>query len=228
MKYTKIPTDTFEKLQINAGFITTEFDPATGEAAPYFATTGGITFVTNPEFSDFGEDVDNCPKNTKELKRLISVSPVLSGTAVSVDSEVCKRLMGAATLTQGEAGIGTANERLVPSLELDPETDFADIWLIADYSNINGEETGKGIAVHLMNALNTAGFQWTTTDRGKGNFAFEFTGHVSIEAQTVLPYEVYLLGTYESGNSDANSDTPNPNVVAPSNTRTRAKATDNE
>ena len=28
-KFTQIPTDTFKKLQLNAGILTTEFDPAT-------------------------------------------------------------------------------------------------------------------------------------------------------------------------------------------------------
>ena len=30
MKFTKIPSDAFQKLQINAGILTTDFTPATG------------------------------------------------------------------------------------------------------------------------------------------------------------------------------------------------------
>lgn len=205
-RYTKIPTDTFEKLQINAGFITTEFDPTTGVAAPYFATTGGITFASNPEYTDFGEDVDNCPKNTKELKRLTGMNPTLSGTAVTVDAAICKRFIGAADITTPPAAMGKDSAIVTPRMELDAENDFADIWFIGDYTNENGEQDGRGIALRLINAFNTAGFQWATTDRGKGNFAFEFTGHVSIANQTQIPFEVYFLG---AGGSDAT----NPNVV---------------
>ena len=64
MKFTKIPADTFKQLQINAGVILSEFTPATGafDAENQIgATTGGITFSATPTFSDYGEDVDNCP-----------------------------------------------------------------------------------------------------------------------------------------------------------------------
>ena len=43
-----------------------------------------------------------------------------------------------------------------------------------------------------MNALNTGGFQIKSTDKGKGNFAFTFTGHYSMAAQDTVPYEVYI------------------------------------
>lgn len=66
MKYTRIPVDTFQKLQMNAGVLARNFDPETGEVAEedlVGATTGGISFSANSEFTDFGEDIDNCPKN---------------------------------------------------------------------------------------------------------------------------------------------------------------------
>ena len=75
MKFTKIPSDAFQKLQINAGILTTDFTPATGtigEAGQIGATTGGVNFTATPAYSDFGEDIDNCPKNMKELKKLDS------------------------------------------------------------------------------------------------------------------------------------------------------------
>lgn len=68
MKFTKIPSDTFQKLQINAGILTTDFTPATGtvgESGQIGATSGGINFTATPTFSDFGDDIDNCPKNIK-------------------------------------------------------------------------------------------------------------------------------------------------------------------
>ena len=68
MKFTKIPSDTFQKLQINAGILTTDFTPATGtigEAGQIGATTGGVSFAATPTYSDYGEDIDNCPKNVR-------------------------------------------------------------------------------------------------------------------------------------------------------------------
>ena len=65
-KFTKIPADTFKQLQINAGVVLSEFTPATGTFEPenqIGATTGGVTFSATPTYSDYGSDVDNCPKN---------------------------------------------------------------------------------------------------------------------------------------------------------------------
>ena len=57
MKFTKIPSDAFQKLQINAGILTTDFTPATGEigaAGQIGATTGGVSFTATPTYSDYG------------------------------------------------------------------------------------------------------------------------------------------------------------------------------
>ena len=56
-KFTQIPTDTFRKLQLNAGVLTTDFEPSTGTitASKIFgATTGGVSFEATPEYADFG------------------------------------------------------------------------------------------------------------------------------------------------------------------------------
>ena len=73
MKFTKIPTTTFQELQLNAGILASEFVPATGTLTDtdiLGATSGGVNFTAVPSFIDLGNDVDNCPKNTKELKKL--------------------------------------------------------------------------------------------------------------------------------------------------------------
>ena len=79
MKFTKIPSDAFQKLQINAGILTTDFTPSTGaigEAGQIGATTGGVNFTATPTYSDFGEDIDNCPKNVQyscQLNRIVAI-----------------------------------------------------------------------------------------------------------------------------------------------------------
>jgi hypothetical protein len=81
--------------------------------------------------------------------------------------------------------------KLVPRREL-KTSDFQDIWWIGDYSNVNTGANAGYCAIHLLNALNTGGFQIKSADKGKGNFAFTFTGHVSMSAQDVVPFEVYV------------------------------------
>lgn len=87
MKFTRIPETTFQKLQLNAGILLSDFTPGTGtveEEDILGATSGGVNFVATPEFSDFGEDIDNAPVNVLELKRLDSWEVTMSGTFVTV------------------------------------------------------------------------------------------------------------------------------------------------
>ena len=194
MKFTKIPSDTFQKLQINAGILTTDFTPATGtigEAGQIGATTGGVNFTATPTYSDFGEDIDNCPKNMKELKKLDSWEVKMTGTFVNADTAIAKRLCGAADIGK------TDTTKVTPRNDL-KDADFADIWLVGDYSDKNGETNGGFIAIKLLNALSTGGFQLQTSDKAKGQFAFEFTGHYSMSAQDTVPFEIYIkAGTAE-------------------------------
>ena len=55
------------------------------------------------------------------------------------------------------------------------------------------------MAIHMMNSLSTGGFAIQSSDNGKGNFAFTYTAHYSMDAQDTVPFEVYVkAGTAES------------------------------
>lgn len=192
MKFTQIPTDTFEKLQLNAGILCSGFVPATGAVTGIIgATTGGISFSDSPEFKDFGEDIDNCPKNTKELKKIDDRTVTMTGTFLTVSTATVKLLAGAADIG------ATDTTKVTPRVDL-VDADFGDIWFVGDYSDKNGATNGGYLAIHMLNALSTGGFSMQTTDKEKGQFAFEFTGHYSIEAIDTVPYEVYVkAGTAE-------------------------------
>lgn len=195
MKFTKIPSDAFQKLQINAGILTTDFTPATGtigEAGQIGATTGGINFTATPNYTDFGEDIDNCPKNMKELKRLESWEVKMTGTFVNASTAIAKSLCGAADIDTTDA------TKITPRNDI-KDADFDDIWLVGDYSDKNGAKNGGFIAIHMLNALSTGGFQLKTADKAKGQFAFEFTAHYSLAEQDKVPYEIYIkAGTEET------------------------------
>ena len=189
MKYTQIPADTFQKLQLNAGILVSSFTPATGVIGDLLgATTGGITFNSNPAYSDFGEDVDNCPNNMKELKHLDGYDPTMSGTFLTCSPALAKKLAGAADIDVSQ------NFKVVPRKDL-LAADFTEVWWIGDYSDVNtdsGQTQSAGfLAIHLINALNQTGFQITTEKNAKGQLAFEFHGHYSMEAQDTVPFEIY-------------------------------------
>lgn len=192
MKYTKIPETTFKNLQLNAGVLMSDFDPETAEVSNESiigATTGGVNFTATPTFSDYGEDIDNCPKNMMELKKLDSWEISMSGTYVTVDVNAVKALVGAADVS---------GNKITPRNDL-KLSDFTDVWWVGDYSDQNGEANGGYVAIHMMNALSTGGFAIQSSDNGKGNFAFTYTAHYSMDAQDTVPFEVYVkAGTVES------------------------------
>jgi hypothetical protein len=195
LKYTKIPENTFQNIQLNAGVLLSSFTPSSAtvsDEAIIGATTGGINFTATPTYIDFGEDIDNCPKNMKELKKLDSWEAKCSGTFVTVDTAVAKSLIGAADIGSSDT------TKVTPRNDL-AQADFSDIWIVGDYSDKNGDTNGGFIAIHMMNALSTGGFQIKTADKAKGQFAFEYTAHYSMSAQDTVPFEVYVkAGTAES------------------------------
>ena len=187
MKYTKIRETAFDEIQLNAGVLSAEFTPASGEIGDIIAaTSGGISFEATPTYTDFGEDIDNCPKNMKEMKKLDSWEAKMSGTFASVSKSLAKTLVGAADLS---------GSKIAPRNDL-ADADFTDLWWVGDYSEVNedGTSTGKAgfIAIHLLNSLSTGGFSIQSSDKGKGQFEFEFTGHYSMEDQDNVPFEVYV------------------------------------
>ena len=198
-KYTKIPANTFKHLVVNAGIMLANFTPGTGEYQDedmLGPTSGGVNFTTTPSFSDWGEDIDNCPKNTKELKRLEDWDVKMSGSFVAVSAELATTLSALADKTDVAATTGEnatrAYAKVTPRDTVDIENDFHDIWLVGDYSDVNTGTNAGYIAIRMMNALSTGGFQLQTQDKGKGQFAFEFTGHYSLDAQDTVPYEIYI------------------------------------
>ena len=198
MNYTKMPIDTFQNIQINAGIICTGFNPITGEATGQIgATTGGNQVSIVPTMSDYGADIDNCPTGTMEMQKIDDWEVTASGTFVTVNTEAGRKLLGAAEI---DASDGT---HIIPRRDL-KISDFEDVWIIGDYSDVNTGASAGYLAVHLMNVLNTGGFVWQTTNKGKGNFAYSYKAHFSMNAQDTVPAEIYIKH---------GSETPVPSIL---------------
>lgn len=186
-KFTKIPSATFQSLQLDAGVLLKNFDPETA-AEPadediITATTGGINATCVPTYSDLGEDVDNVPINMKELKHLDSWECKISTTGIGTSPELIRYALGAADVD---------GNKITPRRDL-KQTDFANIWWVGDRAD------GGMVAVKLMNALSTGGLSLQTTKNGKGQVSIELTGHVSINAQDTMPMEWYSADPVTQG-----------------------------
>lgn len=181
-KFTVIPKATFDELQLDAGVLLKTFDPATATAPNdediICATTGGINASCVPTIVDMGEDVDNCPTNTKELAKISGWACKFGFTSLGTSAENIKLAIGAADI---------ADSKITPRRDLKQE-DFTDnIWWVGDRAD------GGLVAVCLKNVLSTGGFSLQTTKNGKGQTSIELTGFVSIDKQDEVPMEFYTI-----------------------------------
>ena len=79
--FNQVTSQELDDIQVNAGMLLKTFNPSS-PAAPtasniISATTGGITANCTPTFEDFGSDIDNCPNNTREMKRITGYDCIL-------------------------------------------------------------------------------------------------------------------------------------------------------
>ena len=184
-KFTKIPQSTFDEIQLDAGVLTTEFDPEHPEQFTVdkiiCATTGGIQISSVPSFSDFGEDVDNVPNNMLEFKHKDSEENKISTTALGTSPKMIKLALGCAEIDDSNTAT-----KIVPRRDV-KTSDVKSIWWIGDKTN------GGYVAVQLKNALSTGGYSLQTGKNAKGQTSLEFTGHTSIQNQDDSSIEFYVF-----------------------------------
>ena len=196
-RYTVLPENTFDALQLDAGVILKQFDidaASSGQqgftdADILCATTGGVNPTCVPTYSDFAEDVDNAPMNVKEFKHLDSWECKLTTTALGTSPELIQMQLGAADIVDGT--------KIVPRRSL-AQTDFKDLWWVGDKAN------GGFVAIQIKNALSTGGFAIQTTKNAKGTLTLEITGHVSLSNQNEIPMVFYSI--------DADEEEIEPNI----------------
>lgn len=196
-RYTVMPENTFDALQLDAGVLLKQFDvEAASQGQQGFsdadilcATSGGVNPTCVPTYSDFAGDVDNAPMNVKEFKHLDSWECKLSTTALGTSPELIKMQLGAADIVDGT--------KIVPRRNL-AQTDFSDLWWVGDKAN------GGFVAIQIKNALSTGGFAIQTTKNAKGTLTLEITGHVSLANQNEIPMVFYSI--------DADEETIEPNI----------------
>lgn len=181
-RFTRIPVDTFDQLQTNAGILLYNFDPANPDTVNdediICPTTGGVTATCTPTFSDMGEDVDNCPANLLELKHLDSYDCSLQFTSLGTSPESIRLSLGAADIDTNDP------THIIPRRSLKVE-DAQDVWWVGDRAD------GGLVAVCLKKALSTSGFSLKTTKNGKGNTSVTLTGHVTVATQDEVPMEFW-------------------------------------
>jgi len=199
-RFSVISTDAFDALQLDAGVLLTSFDIENPYTTPASAdilatTTGGVNPTCTPTYSDFGEDVDNVPNNMKEFKHLDGWEAKMAFSSIKFNAANTKWALGAADTELLSNGV----TKIKPRKDL-KQTDFQDLWWVGDKAN------GGAYAIKLLNALSTGGLNIQSSKNGKGTNQIEVTGHVSIDAQDVMPMEIYDIpapSTNQTGKTGA-------------------------
>lgn len=191
-RFTQVKLDAFKQLQLEAGVIVSQFNPANpvlDRSKILFVTTGGINPVCKPSFNDYFDDVDNMPSNTKQGKQIDQYECSISTTALDISPEGVKIALGAADIDPNDTSRVTPRNYLKLS-------DFEDsIWWVGDKAD------GGFAAIQLLNALSTDGFSLKTTKKNKGNTAITLMGHYDADNIDVVPMNFYIVDGDDESNS---------------------------
>jgi len=183
-KAKRVAATAADNIQVDAGLILNNFD-VSNPVSPadediICATTGDISITCQPETTDFFEDVNNAPLNTKEGKRITGWNCGLAVTCLEITNETLELSLGAAKNTTSEGGI-TPRDQYISS-------DFKTLYWIGDMVK---EE--KLFVVKMDNTVSTGGVSFTSTNNGKGQVSLTLTPHASLQDVTKVPMEFYIL-----------------------------------
>ena len=199
---TALRADTFNKLQLNAGILIKNHDYAgitdstalktqiagiiggtvTGKGDIIGATRGGGTFTASRDMRSV--DVDGMRYGFKGSDFVDSVDAYLSTTLIEVTPQNVQDLLtaGVTPTTSGKITTVKMNTAITSSNYL------TNICWIGDLAD------GQMVEICLKNAINTADFTLTYTDKGEGTLAAEFHARqASVSDYDYAPFEVVFF-----------------------------------
>lgn len=194
-----IRTETFQNLQLNAGIFIKNFDYATPIDADALktaiaaaitagtnilgATRGGGTFTATREIRT--PEVDGMRYGFKGSDFVDSADAYLSTTLVEVTPESVEACLGNATKTTSGKKTTIRMHTAIESADY-----LSNLCWIGDLAD------GRLVLIALQNALNTADFTLTFTDKGEGTLAAEFHARqAGVNDYDYAPFEIVFFET---------------------------------
>lgn len=190
-----IRAETFNKLQLNAGIFLKNLDYSsiadasalktaiasaiTAGTTILGATRGGGTFTVTRELRT--PEIDGMRYPFKGSDFVDSVDANLSTTLVEVTPSNIVDTLGSATAT-------TSGKKTTIKMHtaIDPSSDY-----ISTLTWVGDLADGQLVAITLKNAINTADFSLTFTDKGEGTLAAEFHARqASVLDYDEAPFEI--------------------------------------
>lgn len=148
------------------------------------ATSGDFAIKCTPQFTDFFEDVNNAPNNTKEGKRITGWDASLGITCIEITEDTLKMALGAAVVDEDD-GINPAGQVST--------SDFKTLYWLGDMV-----DDDKALLIKLGDTINTSGIDLSTKKNGKGALNLTLVPHISLATPDVMPMTFYLLEKVES------------------------------
>ena len=192
-----IRSETFQNLQLNAGIFIKNFTYSSIADASALktaistaitagtdilgATRGGGTFVATREIRT--PEVDGMRYGFKGSDFVDSVDAYLSTTLIEVTPDSVKACLGNATAT-------TSGKKTTIKMHTAIETTdyLTNICWVGDLAD------GRLVLICLENALNTADFSLTFTDKGEGTLAAEFHARqANVNDYDNAPFEIVFF-----------------------------------
>lgn len=199
-----IRSETFQHLQLNAGIFIKNFTYSSIADASALktaitaaitagtdilgATRGGGTFVATREIRT--PEVDGMRYGFKGSDFVDSVDAYLSTTLIEVTPDSVKACLGNATAT-------TSGKKTIIKMHTAIETTdyLTNLCWVGDLAD------GRLVLICLENALNTADFTLTFTDKGEGTLAAEFHARqASVNDYDNAPFEIVFFDKPASSN----------------------------
>lgn len=193
-----IRADAFNNLQLNAGIFLTGFSYSsitdatalkTAIASAVTAgtnilgvTRGGGTFTVTRETRT--PEVDGMRYPFKGSDFVDSIDAYLSTTLLEVSADNFKKL-----LASGDSSTSGKKTTVTMHTAIDPDTDYiTSLCWVGDISD------GRMVLIELDNAINTADFSMTFTDKGEGTLAAEFHARqASVNDYDNAPFRVVFF-----------------------------------
>lgn len=193
---TGLDSKSFKRLQLNAGVFLKDFDYSNIETLAELkaaiaaamqddahrmgATRGGGNFQAVPTTRQIEADGKRYEFVGSTVYDYWDIR--MSGTLLEFTKGTFKALLS----TADEENIGTGMTRFTIRTQPDEE-DFINLVWVGD--------TSEGyVLISLKNALNTAGMNFTFTDKGEGTLPFEFHAHQDkVEDYETAPVDIILI-----------------------------------
>lgn len=172
-----IRADAFDNLQLNAGIFLEGLDyssiadasalktaiasAVTAGTTILGVTRGGGSFTVTRDTRT--PDVDGMRYPFKNSDFVDSIDAYLSGTLLEVNPTNFKRLLATGTVT-------TSGKKTTVTMR----TEIASTDYISKLCWVGDLADGRLVLIELDNAINTADFSLTFTDKGEGTMTFEF------------------------------------------------------